>query len=96
MSRIVHKYGAKNWQNIADLLNREIGKANKRIGKQCRERWLNHLQPSINKGAWTPQEDLVLLENHKAFQNQWSKIATYLPGRTENMVKNRFNIIAKK
>lgn len=93
---VVNQFGAKNWQNIANIFNREIRQPNARTGKQCRERWLNHLHPSINKGPWTIHEDLVLLENHKTFQNQWSKIAKYLPGRTENMVKNRFNILAKK
>lgn len=73
-----------------------MGEPNKRVGKQCRERWLNHLQPSINKSAWTPEEDLVLLQNHKKFSNQWAKIAKFIPGRTENMVKNRFNTISKK
>lgn len=73
-----------------------MGEPNKRVGKQCRERWLNHLQPSINKSAWTPEEDLILLQNHKKFSNQWAKIAKFIPGRTENMVKNRFNTISKK
>ena len=38
------------WSAIA----KELG--TNRTGKQCRERWLNHLDPSINKGPWTPDE----------------------------------------
>jgi len=47
-----------------------------RNGKQCRERWLNFLNPSIRKGKWTVQEDLLLLQKQKEFGgNKWSKIA---------------------
>jgi len=96
LRQIVNSYGSKNWQAIANILNQELGEPNKRIGKQCRERWLNHLHPSVNKSQWTPAEDLLLLENHKKYSNQWAKIAKFIPGRTENMVKNRFNTIYKK
>ena len=27
------------------------------LGKQCRERWRNHLRPELNKGDWTVEED---------------------------------------
>lgn len=33
-----------------------------RVGKQCRERYHNHLDPNINKGPWTPEEDAILLK----------------------------------
>ena len=36
-----------------------------RIGKQCRERWFNHLDPDIKKGDWTPDEDAVLFETQR-------------------------------
>ena len=87
LCNIVNQYGSKNWPIIANLLNQEMGEPNKRVGKQWRERWLNHLQPSINKSAWSPEEDLVLLQNHKKFSNQWAKIAKYIPGRTENKLE---------
>ena len=67
-----------------------------RIGKQCRERWYNHLNPSIKKGNWTVQEDKVLFRSQFVFGNRWSEISKLLPGRTENSVKNRFTSTAKK
>ena len=46
-----------------------------RIGKQCRERWFNHLDPSLKKGGWTEEEDAVLVEAQSKWGNSWTKIA---------------------
>merc|ERR1711865_511996 len=67
-----------------------------RTGKQVRERWYNHLDPSVNKGPWTAAEMLTLHEVHSRLGNQWSKIAEHLPGRTQNHIKNRWNSIKRK
>lgn len=60
-----------------------------RTAKQCRERWSNHLDPSIKRSAWTAEEDALLERLVEAIGSKWASISRKLPGRTENAVKIR-------
>ncbi|KAK7277113.1 hypothetical protein RIF29_18263 [Crotalaria pallida] len=79
----VKKYGPRDWSSIRSkgLLQR--------TGKSCRLRWVNKLQPNLKNGCkFSLEEERVVIELQAEIGNKWAKIATYLPGRTDNDVKN--------
>lgn len=86
--RYIMLNGPTNWSMLASMLTN-------RTPKQCRERWHNHLNPNINKGPWTYAEDLILAQKQHELGNKWADIARFLPGRTDTLVKNRWNTSVK-
>ena len=95
---MVQEKGIRKWSEIARMLNaQELNPACKeRTGKQCRSRWLNHLDPSINKSPWTPDEEKQLIWLQTQLGNKWSEISRRMKGRTDNDVKNHYNSLLRK
>ncbi|KAI3988166.1 hypothetical protein MKX01_011955 [Papaver californicum] len=86
---LVGQFGMRKWSQIAQTLRG-------RIGKQCRERWHNHLRPNIKKDVWTEDEDRILIQSHIEIGNKWAEIAKRLRGRTENSIKNHWNATKRR
>ncbi|XP_008800091.1 myb-related protein Zm1-like [Phoenix dactylifera] len=86
----IQKYGHGNWRALpkrAGLL---------RCGKSCRLRWMNYLRPDIKRGNFSKEEEETIIKLHGLLGNKWSKIASCLPGRTDNEIKNVWNTHLKK
>ncbi|CAI9781688.1 unnamed protein product [Fraxinus pennsylvanica] len=86
----VKNHGEGNWNAV----QKHSGLS--RCGKSCRLRWANHLRPNLKKGAFTPEEERLIIELHAKMGNKWARMAAHLPGRTDNEIKNYWNTRIKR
>ena len=76
--------GMSDWNEVA-------AQVPGRSTKQCRERWETHIDPTLHFGNWTTSEDYLIIYGEMLYGKRWTQIASYLPRRSPNMVKNRRN-----
>ena len=81
-------YGYRKWSKIANHLPG-------RTDIQCRERWCNILDPSLEEVEWTQEEDIKLLNMNRKYGNKWSKIAKEYGNRTDNTCWRRWKFLTE-
>ncbi|XVE52801.1 hypothetical protein DITRI_Ditri02bG0153200 [Diplodiscus trichospermus] len=86
----IQKHGHENWR----ALPKQAGLL--RCGKSCRLRWINYLRLDVKRGNFSKEEEDAIISLHESLGNKWSKIASHLPGRTDNEIKNFWNTHLKK
>lgn len=89
LTKLIEQHGPNKWSFIAQNIEG-------RQGKQCRERWFNHLNPEISKDQWSDTEEWVLFLLHKLYGNKWAVLTQLIKGRTDNSIKNHWNSIMKR
>lgn len=85
---MVRKYGADSWPTIAATLG-------SRTPRQCRNRYTQFLDPSLNTSPWTTEEDELLKKQYEEIGPRWASMRYYFPGRTDLSIKNRFGYLAR-
>jgi len=89
LARVIAEFGHGHWTKVAAWLPG-------RMGRQCRERWFNHLAPEVKKGDWSKEEDQLIVAAVREHGTKWSLIQKLLVGRSDNSIKNRYYSAIRK
>ncbi|XP_050378629.1 uncharacterized protein LOC126795944 [Argentina anserina] len=79
-------FGSKNWNKTAQFVPG-------RTQSQCRDRYVNSLEPSLKCGEWTKEEDSRLIAAIEEYGYCWTKVAACVPHRTDNMCWRRWKVL---
>ncbi|KAE9609627.1 hypothetical protein Lal_00006262 [Lupinus albus] len=86
----IQEHGPGNWRSVP------TNTGLMRCSKSCRLRWTNYLRPGIKRGNFTDHEEKMIIHLQALLGNRWAAIASYLPQRTDNDIKNYWNTHLRK
>lgn len=82
---LVSELGDKRWKIIAERMTQ-------RSPIQCLHRWTKRLMPGIVKGAWSAEEDQLILKwVEERGKNGWARCAKLVSGRSGKQCRERWN-----
>ncbi|KAL7626001.1 hypothetical protein AAE478_002770 [Parahypoxylon ruwenzoriense] len=85
----VAKHGTR-WVAVAG----EVGTRN---GDQCAKRWNENLNPELDHGPWTPEEEKLLLNLVEIYGHNWKFLAnSFLEARAPLALKNRYSLLMRR
>jgi hypothetical protein len=84
LRRLIRQYGTHDWATVSSCLSDWTA-------RQCRHRYKNYLMEGRQRISWTPAEEKLVIRKFREFGPKWVRIATFLPGRSGNDVKNRWH-----
>jgi hypothetical protein len=85
---LVWRHGRNDWVYIASRMRA-------RSSRQCRERWINYLNPGLTTSPCTGAEDDVLRARYAEFGPKWVKLTDCLPNRSANTIKNKASVLER-
>ena len=88
LKKLVNNFGESAWDDIAALMNG-------RNPRQCHDRWMYYLSPTINNSPWTQEEDRRIIKLQPEFNGKWVLMSKKFKGRTDIQLKNRWNYLKK-
>lgn len=93
LRQLVSKHKCMN-ERAWDVVSEGMGFTRNSI--QCRDRWLNMLDPRLCHGPWTKEEDALLISLHDANGKTWKNFTLTLTGRSAQAIRRRFYSLTKR
>ncbi|ELP84481.1 transcription factor MYB59, putative [Entamoeba invadens IP1] len=86
LKQAVETFGDGHWVEVSQ----HVGT---RSRKQCRERYINFVNPDINTAPWKQSEDKIIIDMYMRNGNKWTLMNKLLPGRTARAIRNRQRVL---
>ena len=85
LKQLVGEYGIPQWTQVAKELNKLL--SINRKPKQCRERFLNYLDPQIIDNQWSAEDIQRLFDAQIVLGSDWQELWKLFPGKSKTPLK---------